>query len=268
MHHGIQVTDRNFHERIHRSKDNWLGTASTRTSDPGASVGWALRHTIWMKASISRRFGGRRAGMLRKTFMMLRKIVFNVANRRPCNIQRQMFASMLRVCLWYVASSMRPTFSVSDKKRTGARTGALFLPPGRGSQRGLGQGVRGMAHILHGIECPPSDGAFSDRPGAIVGRIVRRESSNPVVMSITARPDSSSGFHGGTTTVAPYTAGLILPESSAGQVGSAASLPPPPSMFPAREHCAMLVGEDTHVLRDAGILATFAACFGSFCCNF
>jgi hypothetical protein len=139
-----------------------------------------------------------------------------------------MFASMLRVCLWYVASSMRPTFSVSDKKRTGACTGALFLPPGRGSQRGLGQGVRGMAHILHGIECPPSDGAFSDRPGAIVGRIVRRESSNPVVMSITARPDSSSGFHGGATTTAPYTAGLILPESSSGQVGSAASLPPHP----------------------------------------
>jgi hypothetical protein len=92
--------------------------------------------------------------MLRKTFTMLRKIVFNVANRRPCNIQRQMFASMLRVCLWYVAGKMRPTFSVSDKKGTGSHTGALFLPPGRGSQRVLGQGAWGMAHILHGIECP------------------------------------------------------------------------------------------------------------------
>jgi hypothetical protein len=92
-----------------------------------------------------------------------------------------------------------------------------------------------MAHILQGIECPLSDGSFSDRPGAIIGCVVRRESSDPVMMSITARPGSSSGFHGSATTTAPYTAGLVLPESSAGQVGSAASLPPPHSMFVARK---------------------------------
>jgi hypothetical protein len=94
-----------------------------------------------------------------------------------------------------------------------------------------------MAHILQGIECPPLDGAFSDRPGAIVGCVVRRESSDPVMMSITARPGSSSSFHGGTMTTAPYIAGLVLPESSAGQVGSAASLPPPLQRFLRESFC-------------------------------
>jgi hypothetical protein len=76
-----------------------------------------------------------------------------------------------------------------------------------------------MAHILQGIECPPSDEAFSDHPGAIVGRIVGRQSSDPVMMSITARLGSSSDFHGDATTIAPNTAGPVLPRPSVGQVG-------------------------------------------------
>jgi hypothetical protein len=40
------------------SRQFFNGTASARTSDPGASVGRVLRRTIWMKASISRRSGG------------------------------------------------------------------------------------------------------------------------------------------------------------------------------------------------------------------
>jgi hypothetical protein len=118
-----------------------------------------------------------------------------------------------------------------------------------------------MAHILQGIECPPSDEAFSDRPGAIVGRIVGRQSSDSVMMSITARLGSSSGFHGGPTTTAPNIAGPVLPGSSARQVRSAASPHTPPSMFCCEKVYAMLVGEDTHVLRDVGILGTFASCF-------
>jgi hypothetical protein len=43
---------------------------------------------------------------------------------------------------------------------------------------------------------------------------------------------------------------------------------PPPFNVCCEKVFAMLVGEDTHVLRDVGILATFASCFGSFCCNF
>jgi hypothetical protein len=125
-----------------------------------------------------------------------------------------------------------------------------------------------MAHI-QGIECPPSDEAFSDRPEAIVGRIVGRRSSDPMMMSIAARLGSSSGFHGGATTTAPNTAGPVLPGSSAGQVGSAASPnTPPPFNVCCEKFFAMLVGEDTHVLRDVGILATFATCFGYYCCNF
>jgi hypothetical protein len=56
------------------------GTASARTYDPGASVGRIVSRRIWMKASISRRSGARARLMLRKTFKMLRTLLFNVAN--------------------------------------------------------------------------------------------------------------------------------------------------------------------------------------------
>jgi hypothetical protein len=115
-----------------------FGTASAWTSDPGASIGRVLRHRIWMKASISRRSGGGARAMLRKTFTMLRKRVFNVANHCPCNIQREKFASMLRVCMWHVASSRVCNIRCFGKGAQG-RTGSL--PPPTHGFRG-GGGVR------------------------------------------------------------------------------------------------------------------------------
>jgi hypothetical protein len=92
-----------------------------------------------------------------------------------------------------------------------------------------------MAHILQGIECPPSGEAFSDRTETMVGRIVGRRSSDPVKKPIDTHLGSSSGYHGRAATTAPNTAGAVLPGSSAGQVGI--RLHPrihlPPSMFAA-----------------------------------
>jgi hypothetical protein len=105
---------------------NENGTASARTSDPGANIGRVLRHTIWMKASISRRSGGDTQGMLRKLLRccerecsMLRTVVYATSNERCLHRCCEFVCGMLRAaCVQH---------SVFRKKvPKGPR--ALFLP--------------------------------------------------------------------------------------------------------------------------------------------
>jgi hypothetical protein len=176
--------------------------------------------------------------MLRTTFAMLRKRFSHVANRRLCNIQREMLGSMLRVCLWYVASSRRATFGVSENNQgahelSSSPVVALAGGEGWAPKPSIREWVWHISS--RGSSAPHLMEPFSARPGAIVGRVVGRKSSNPVMMSITARPGSSSGFHGGTTTTASDSTGPVLPTSSAGQVGSATSPHTPPFNVAARK---------------------------------
>jgi hypothetical protein len=79
---------------------------------------------------------------------MLRTVVHATSNDRCLHRCCGFVCGMLRA-----ACVQHSVFRI--RKRTGVHTGALFLPPGRGSQRGLGQRARGMAHIFHGIERLP-----------------------------------------------------------------------------------------------------------------
>jgi hypothetical protein len=180
--------------------------------------------------------------MLQKTFKMLRKTLFNVANLvRATSNERSFHRCCEFMCVMLRAAGFA-TFGVSEKIAQG-RTGSL-PPPARGSRGGGGgEGTapnlrsahrEGMAHILQGIECPPSGEAFSDRTETMVGRIVGRQSSDLVKMPIDTHLGSSSGYHGRAATTAPNTAGAVLPGSSAGQVGIRPRIPAytsPPSMF-------------------------------------
>jgi hypothetical protein len=119
------------------------GTASARTSDPGASVGRIVSRRIWMKTSISRRSGRGARSMLRKTFKMLRKLLFNVANLvRATSNERSFHRCCEFMCVMLRAAGVA-TFSVSGEiLPRGAR--AVFLPPGSRLPRG-GGGVGGAA---------------------------------------------------------------------------------------------------------------------------
>jgi hypothetical protein len=136
--------------------------------------------------------------------------------------------SMLRVCLWYCEQQ---ACNIQCSENNQGHTSSLPPPVVAlaGGEGGAGRPNLRSSHreewvwriSSRGSSAPPSDGASSAGPGAIVGHIVGRKASDPVMMSITARPGSSSGFHGGATTIAPYNTGPMLPTSSAGQVGSA-----------------------------------------------
>jgi hypothetical protein len=84
-----------------------------------------------------------------------------------------------------------------------------------------------MAHILQGIECPPSDGAFSARPGAIVGRIVGGKASDPVMMSITAAQLCQAASMGALRRLRPTTRGQCFRRRQRGRLD-----PPHPTYTP------------------------------------
>jgi hypothetical protein len=215
--------------------------------------------------------------MLRKTFTMLRKRVFNVANRRPCNIQREKFASMLRVCVWHVASSRVCNIRCFGKSAQG-RTGSL-PPPARGSRGGWGHGAQtfdpltvrsGYGAYPPGNRVPPIGWSLLRPPWSHCwthcwkvifrsGDDVHRYTPRFVEWLPWGCYDNCAQHRGSSAPGIVSWAGWIRPHPR---------IHLPPSMFAARKVFAMLVGEDTHVLRDVGILATFATCFGSYCCNF
>jgi hypothetical protein len=180
--------------------------------------------------------------MLRKTFKMLRKLLFNVANLVRATSNERSFHRCCEFMSVMLRAAGVATFSVSGDLPRGAR--AVFLPPGsRLTRGGEGGGAKvlsspggSMAHILQGIECPPSGEAFSDSTEHKVGRIVGRRSADPMKMHINTNLGSSSGYHGRPAATAPNTAGEVLPGSSAGQVGdpppaSPHTPPRPPSLF-------------------------------------
>jgi hypothetical protein len=200
-----------------------------RTSDPGASIRRVRGRTIQIREGISRRSRC-------EAYWCCEQLLWCCEGFFPCCepscLQHSTKDVAINVASLCVACCEQQGVQHQVLENT-KHTSAIPLRPRL--SRGGGAGRRreklpkpsirpwgvDMAHILQGIECPPSDGAFSARPGAIVGRIVGRKASDPVMMSITARPTLSSGFHGGSTTTAPYNTGPMLLTSSAGQVGSA-----------------------------------------------
>jgi hypothetical protein len=91
------------HSETRQSQNIRNGTASARTSDPGASIGRVLGRTIRMRGAYQPSIGLRGAENVAKNFFDVAKSFSHVVNRRPCNIQRW----MLRACCERVPSMLR-----------------------------------------------------------------------------------------------------------------------------------------------------------------
>jgi hypothetical protein len=81
------------------------GTASVRTSGPGASIGQVRGRTIQMSERISRR-SRCEVSDVANNFCDVAKNFSRVANRGACNIQRVHVASVLRTCCKHVANAV------------------------------------------------------------------------------------------------------------------------------------------------------------------
>jgi hypothetical protein len=88
-----------------------------------------------MKVSISRRSGGGVRSMLRKTFKMLRKTLFNVVNLVCATSNERSFHRCCKFMCVMLQAAGFATFCVSEKIAQG-RTGSL-PPPARGSCGGV-----------------------------------------------------------------------------------------------------------------------------------
>jgi hypothetical protein len=89
------------------------GAASTRTSDPGTGIGRVLGRTIRMKGAYQPSIVLRGVANVANNFCDVAKSFSDVANRRPCNIQR----TMLRACCEHVPSMLRTRLRATSNIR-------------------------------------------------------------------------------------------------------------------------------------------------------